>query len=252
MSERRSKFFGLIIFLVLIVGFSYLMITGSNANHKEVYTQIEVSENSLLPANEYLRYVGLSDPREYDDLTLLEVKTKIEKHPYMRKAEVEFDGINTILVEVQEKEIKAVLLQKNELKLITSDLETLPLFPPTSMKDLPVISNLSSNGKNSYRSEDLEFAFRIIDAISLSDTNVRKNLAEINLRKGGDVILTFTGLQFPVLFGKNDEIRKALLLKSLWQQLIEQENIYEKTEYLDLRYKNKVFIGKRKTELANG
>ena len=120
------------------------------------------------------------------------------------------------------------------------------------MKDLPVISNLSSNGKNSYRSEDLEFAFRIIDAISLSDTNVRKNLAEINLRKGGDVILTFTGLQFPVLFGKNDEIRKALLLKSLWQQLIEQENIYEKTEYLDLRYKNKVFIGKRKTELANG
>ena len=252
MSERRSKFFGLIIFLVLIVGFSYLMITGSKANHREVYTQIEVSENSLLPANEYLRYVGLSDPREYDDLTLLEVKTKIEKHPYMRKAEVEFDGINTILVEVQEKEIKAVLLQKNELKLITSDLETLPLFPPTSMKDLPVISNLSSNGKNSYRSEDLEFAFRIIDAISLSDTNVRKNLAEINLRKGGDVILTFTGLQFPVLFGKNDEIRKALLLKSLWQQLIEQENIYEKTEYLDLRYKNKVFIGKRKTELANG
>jgi cell division protein FtsQ len=228
------------------------MITGSNANHKEVYTQIEVSENSLLPAKEYLRYVGLSDARKYDDLTLLEVKTKIEKHPYMRKAEVEFDGINTILVEVQEKEIKAVLLQKNELKLITSDLETLPLFPPTSMKDLPVISNLSSNGKNSYRSEDLEFAFRIIDAISLSDTNVRKNLAEINLRKGGDVILTFTGLQFPVLFGKNDEIRKALLLKSLWQQLIEQENIYEKTEYLDLRYKNKVFIGKRKTELANG
>ena len=252
MSERRSKFFGLIVFLVLIIGFSYLMITGSKANHREVYTQIEVSENSLLPANEYLRYVGLSDPREYDDLTLLEVKTKIEKHPYMRKAEVEFDGINTILVEVQEKEIKAVLLQKNELKLITSDLETLPLFPPTSMKDLPVISNLSSNGKNSYRSEDLEFAFRIIDAISLSDTNVRKNLAEINLRKGGDVILTFTGLQFPVLFGKNDEIRKALLLKSLWQQLIEQENIYEKTEYLDLRYKNKVFIGKRKTELANG
>ena len=252
MSERRSKFFGLIIFLVLIVGFSYLMITGSKANHREVYTQIEVSENSLLPAKEYLRYVGLSDARKYDDLTLLEVKTKIEKHPYMRKAEVEFDGINTILVEVQEKEIKAVLLQKNELKLITSDLETLPLFPPTSMKDLPVISNLSSNGKNSYRSEDLEFAFRIIDAISLSDTNVRKNLAEINLRKGGDVILTFTGLQFPVLFGKNDEIRKALLLKSLWQQLIEQENIYEKTEYLDLRYKNKVFIGKRKTELANG
>lgn len=252
MSERRSKFFGLVVFLALIIGFSYLMITGSKVNHKEVYTQIEITENTLLPAKEYLRYAGLSDSKKYSELTLLEVKTKIEKHPYLRKAEVEFDGINTILVEVQEKEIKAVLLQKNELKLITSDSETLPLFPPTAMKDLPMISNLSLNGKNSFSEEDIRFAFRIIDAISLSDTNVRKNLAEINLRKGGDVILTFTGLQFPVLFGKNDEVRKALILKNLWPELKDDENVYERTEYLDLRYKNKVFIGKRKTELANG
>ncbi len=232
MSERRSKFFGLIVFLVLIIGFSYLMITGSKASHKEVYNQIEVTENTLLPAKEYLRYAGLSDSTKYENLTLLEVKTRIEKHPYLRKAEVEFDGVNKILVEVQEKEIKAALLQKNELKLITSDLETLPLFPPSVIKDLPVISNLSMNGKNSYDDKDIEFAFRIIDAISLSDTNVRKNLAEINLRKGGDVILTFTGFRFPILFGKNDEVRKALILKSLWQQLYNEENINENNRVL--------------------
>lgn len=111
---------------------------------------------------------------------------------------------------------------------------------------MPVITNLNLNG-NFYREEDIEFAFRIIDAISLSDTNVRKNLAEINLRKGGDVILTFTGWQFPVLFGKNDEVLKALILKNLWQELNNDINSIEKTEYLDLRYKNKVYIGKRKT-----
>jgi cell division septal protein FtsQ len=252
LSERRSKFFGLVVFIVLIVGFSYLMITGSKANHKEVYTQIKITENTLLPADEYLRYAGLSDSKKYGELTLLEVKTKIEKHPYLRKAEVEFDGINTILVEVQEKEIKAVLLQKNELMLITSDSETLPLFPPTAINDLPMISNLSPNGKKSFSDEEIESAFRIIDAISLSDTNVRKNLAEINLRKGGDVILTFTGLQYPVLFGKSNEIRKALILKELWQDLNDGANSSEKPEYLDLRYNNKVFIGKRKTQLTNG
>ena len=252
MSERRSKFFGLVVFLVLIIGFSYLMITGSKANHKEVYNQIEVTENTLLPAKEYLRYAGLSDSTKYEDLTLLEVKTRIEKHPYLRKAEVEFDGVNTILVEVQEKEIKATLLQKNELKLLTSDLETLPLFPPAAINDLPVISNLNISGKNSYSEENILFAFRIIDAISMSDTTVRKNLAEINLRKGGDVILTFTGFKFPVLFGKSDEVKKALILKNIWQELSDEENLNGSTEYLDLRYKNKVFIGKRKTELVSG
>ena len=252
MSERKSKFFGLIVFLVLIIGFSYLMITGSKANHKEVYNQIIVSENSLLPAEEYLRYAGLSDSTKYGNLTLLDVKTRIEKHPYMRKAEVEFDGVSTILVEVQEKEIKAVLLQKNELKLVTRDLETLPLFPPTEIKDFPVISNISFNNKNIYDNNNLEFAFRIIDAISLSDTNVRQNLAEINLRNGGDAILTFTGLSCPVLFGKSDEVKKSLILKNLWYDLENDQNSFGNVEYIDLRYKNKVFIGKRKTELANG
>jgi len=252
LSERRSKFFGLVVFLVLIIGFSYLMITGSKASHKQVYNQIEITENTLLPAKEYLRYAGLSDSTKYEDLTLLEVKTRIEKHPYLRKAEVEFDGVNKILVEVQEKEIKAALLQKNELKLITSDLETLPLFPPSKIKDLPVISNMGAAGKNENSLQNMEFAFRIIDAISMSDTNVRKHLAEINLRKSGDAILTFTGFKFPVLFGRSDEVKKALILKNLWQQLFNEEIINGNTEYLDLRYKNKVFIGKRKTELISG
>jgi len=250
LSERKSKFFGLIVFLVLIIGFSYLMITGSKANQKEVYNRILISENKLLPAQEYLRYAGLNDSTEYEHLTLIEVKSKIEEHPYLRKAEVEFDGVNTILVEIQEKEIKAVLLQKNELMLLTSDYETLPLFPPTEIGELPVISNLNVKAKNSFEKQDMELAFKIIDAINASDTNVRKNLAEINLRKGGDAILTFTGLKFPVLFGKGDAVEKSLIIKDLWPELIGNSN--EKTEYLDLRYKNKVFVGKRKTELKNG
>ena len=252
MSERRSKFFGLILFLILIFGFSYLMITGSKVSHKEFYNQITISENNLLPEEEYLRYSGLNNSQEYDNLTLIDVKTRIEKHPYLRKAEVEFDGISTILVEVEEKEIKAALLQKNEIKLITSDFEMLPLFPPLSIEELPVISNMSFKGKSSFDMDDMIYAFRIIDAISCSDTIVSKNLAEINLRKGGDAVLTFTGLQFPVLFGKSDEVKKALILKDLWQQFTENPITLNNTEYIDLRYKNKIFIGKRKTELAGG
>jgi len=252
MSERRSKFFGLLVFIVLIIGFSYLMITGSKASHKEDYNQIEIIDNKLLPAEEYLRYSGLSDTTKYEGLTLLEVKTRIEKHPYLRKAEVEFDGVNKILVEVQEKEIKAVLLQKNELQLITSDLETLPLFPPSAIKDLPVISNMNAVNKKSFNENEMRSVFRIIDAISMCDTNMIKNLAEINLRKSGDVILTFTGFTFPVLFGRNDEVKKALVMRDIWQQLLSDENINSRTEYLDLRYKNKAFIGKRKSELVSG
>ena len=88
MSERRSKLFGLFVFIMLTFGFVYLMITGSKANVKEVYNQIELTGNMLLPASEYLHYAGLSDSTKYNELTLLDVKNRFEKHPYMRKAEV--------------------------------------------------------------------------------------------------------------------------------------------------------------------
>jgi cell division protein FtsQ len=228
------------------------MTTGSSTNVKIDYKQIELTGNELLPAGEYLRFARLSDSKKYNGLTLLEVKTRLEKHPYLRKAEVEFDGINTILVEVKEKEIKAVLLQKNALKMVTDDKEILPLFPPTNIKELPLISNVKLNGKQSYNDANLDFAFRIIDAISLSDTNVRKNLAEINLRNGKDVILTFTGLNCPVLFGKCGEVKKALMLKELWLKKMSDEDYSSEIEYIDLRYTNKIFIGKRNTESISG
>lgn len=248
MKERRSKLFGLLVFLMLTFGFVYLMITGSKANVKEVYNKIEITGNNLLAENEYLRMTGLIDSTEYPELTLLDVKTKIEKHPYLRKAEVEFDGINKILVEVEEHNIKAVLLQKNKLKLITDVFEILPLFPPTDIKDFPVISNLNGNEKDSLNYRYLKSAFRVIDALSITDEDIRESLAEINIRRGGEMILTFTGLKYPVLFGKSNEVKKALILKDLWPEFTDDYNI----EYVDLRYNNQVFLGKRKSELADG
>jgi cell division protein FtsQ len=246
--ERRSKLFGLLVFLMLTFGFVYLMITGSKANVKEIYNQIEINGNKLLSADDYLQMTGLNDSTEYSELTLLDVKTKIEKHPYLRKAEVEFDGVNKILVEVEEHNIKAVLLQKNKLKLITSNFELLPLFPPTDIKDFPVISNLNGSEKYSVNNQHLQFAFGIIDAFSLSDENLRTSLAEINIRRGGDVILTFAGLKFPILFGKNNQAKKALILKNLWPDIVDDDDI----EYVDFRFNNQVFIGNRKSELADG
>jgi hypothetical protein len=46
-------------------------------------------------------------------------------------------------------------------------------------------------------------------------------------------------------------VRKVLILKDLWSRLVSDGKINSTTEYVDLRYKDKVFIGKRKTELIN-
>jgi hypothetical protein len=71
-----------------------------------------------------------------------------------------------------------------------------------------------------------------------------ESLAEINLRHGGDILVMFAGLKFPIVFGKNNETKKILALQNIWNSLLKKKNSTFDMEYIDLRYKNKIFIGK--------
>ena len=117
---------------------------------------------------------------------------------------------------------------------------------------LPIISHLKKANQESLSKTDVREAFKIIDAVRLIDNNMYESLAEINLRNGGDILILFTGLQFPIVFGKNYEAKKILTLKNIWYSLLKEKKANFTIEYIDLRYKNKIFIGKRKPNLLTG
>jgi len=217
---------------------------------KDHYKLIRISGNILLNKDEYLRYTGLSDSTKYAVLTLADVKSKLENHPYIIKAEVGFDGINGINAELIEKEPKALILKNNKFNFITKAGELLPVINQNMVAGYPIISNLKKDRKNSLNSGELKSAFRIIDVIKSVDKSMYASLAEINLRNGGDILLMFSGFPFPVIFGKKNEARKILALKTIRDELLKHNGKIFSIEYIDLRYKNKIFIGERKiTEL---
>jgi len=253
MKDRLSKIFGLVIFLFFIGSILYLNLFGGEADEKDIYEVIEVNRNSLLPAEDYLLFTELNDSIKQSDLTLSEVKVRFEEHPYVVKADVKFDGINKIVVNIKEKELKAVLLSGDQPGLITEDYKLVPLLKNTSFSELSVISHLKTDsdetGTNNPENEELAQAFKIIDAIKISDENFYKDLDEINLRYGRDIILTFSGLDCSVIFGRGNEAKKIINLHALWEKMKEENNLFKESEYIDLRYQNKIFIGMRiKTE----
>jgi cell division septal protein FtsQ len=255
LKERLSKIFSLLFFFTLTGGIFYLIITGTDSRPKDVYRSIEIVGCNFLSAKDYLRYAELNDTSSYSDLTLAEVKARLQKHPYIAKVEVKFDGVDKIISEVKEKSIKAVLLNRNRFKLITEEYEVLPLYSNASIAGLPVISNVRKLSKDSFNEEELQSAFKIIDALKLVDESneslMYQNLAEINLRNGGDALLTFTGFSFPVVFGKGNEARKILSLSKIWNNVLNGKESFNNIGYIDLRYRNKIFIGKKEsTEIA--
>jgi len=256
MGERVSKITALLVFVLvagLLAAVNFLIV---QKNTGDVYRHIRITGNNLLPSESYLEFCVLSDPDDYSELEIASVKRRFEEHPYVAKADVKFDGVDCIDVNLFEKEIKATLLLNNNLKMISSDFEVLPVFAKTIIHNVPIISHLkikpSGNSTEIRNIPGIVQSFKIIDAVELSDHELYEKLSEINLMNGGNIVLTFKGIKCPVVFGRNDEAQKIYALSRLIVQSSVNENLFKNLDYIDLRYSNKIFLGKKESENIKG
>jgi cell division septal protein FtsQ len=247
MSEKRGKILGTIVTVVLILSLLYLIFFVVEKKGEDNIERIEVTGNKLLHENDYLAFAKLKNPSEVEALTLPVIKDRLEKHPYVENAEVELSGNKKTKVLLKEKGIKAVVLIEPEPYFLTEDFQILPMFINTRFIDVPVISNpghfKNPRPLNYIRTEGLVQAFKIIDAIKMTNRKISSSLSEINLRNGGDIIITFSGLKAPVIFGKNGAAKKIVYLEMLWDKILEGKGLVEYSNYVDLRFANEIFIG---------
>ncbi len=208
---------------------------------------IELTGNNLLSAKDYLAFARLDNASEIKSITLPVVKDRLEKHPYTDQVDVEYNGENKINVVLKEKKIKAVLLTGTEPLFITDNFFVLPLLPNTRFIDLPIISNPEEVNKikpqTKVNNNSITNAFKIIDAAKLTNKEIFKKLSEVNLRNGGDIILTFSGMKPPVIFGKGEEAKKMVYFELVSKGSIGGKSLMEESDYIDLRFANEIYVG---------
>lgn len=246
-SETRSKILGLFLFIILVGWILYLSFSTEKRGLNEQIKEIKITGNSLLNENDYLSFAKLNNVRAYENITLHDIKSRIENHPYIQRADVEFSGNNQVHINLIEKKIKAVLVNDNEIFLSSDEFEILPLFPDTRISNLPMISNLD-NDKLLKRNETLMTpglieAYKIIDTADLTDKDLSKNLSEINLRNGGDIILLFSGIKPPVILGKGNTAKKLVSFDQLLLGDNGENEMVMNSSYIDLRFNNEIFLG---------
>jgi cell division protein FtsQ len=235
MKEKFGTFVGVMLLAAIFCGILYLTLFRGDSE-REVYTEIKMIGNHILPEIDYLVNSNLNDVKELSKLSLQEIKSRIENHPYLLNAEVHSDGNGAVIIKVYEKEIIAVLLAVSGPYLITERFDLISMNVNSDISNLPVISNVSlteedinnSNVKNS----QLICAFKIIDSAKFVGDKMYNDLAEINLRDGGDVILKFSGVGFPVILGKGSEGEKILFLSCIWNGIKNQGELDFRIKYL--------------------
>ena len=249
MKKDFGKIFGVVLLIVMVLSILYLSLFKYSEKGKEEIKMIKLYGNNLLSSEIYLRFADLDQSFVYDDLNLNIIKKRFEEHPYVAKAEVKSDGLGNVDVKIVEKDIYAVLLSRSEPYFLTNDFELLKIHQYTTYSDIPVISNFKVTEKLApskvYKTEDIVDAFRIIDAAKITDIELSKKLSEINLKNGGDVVLTFSGINYPIVFGRGNEAKKMIYLSLVWERISNLKASYQNTEYIDLRFSNEAYIGSK-------
>lgn len=255
MKEKIGIILGVMLFAVIIGGMIYVNVVNEKTD-REIVSEIILEGNKTLSGNDFLIGSDLNKVSEYPELTLQEIKSRITEHPYVAKAEVQVDGVGRVDIKIVEKNFMAVLLMKSDPFLITENFQLIKLKRNSDISKLPVISNVNinrkSNEQESTRSDELIRAFNIINAAKIVNDEMYKDLTEINLRHGGDVILRFSGISYPVIFGKGSEGKKVVILSSIWKGLNKKDKLFKKSSYVDLRFNNEIFIGKPVNTETNG
>jgi cell division protein FtsQ len=248
MNESRGKILGLIFFVFLIFLLGFLIMNSKKDTKKNIVT-IEIVGNKLLSEKDYLSQSKLNNKKEYNNLTLRVVKDRIQKHPYVEKADVEYYSDNVVKISLTEKIMEAILVNNSNPCFVSSDFDLLPIMPKTKLADLPVITNPDQSDKlklfTYIKDDDVINGMEIIDAAKMENNKFFKYLSEINLRNGGDIVLSLSGSKCPIIFGKDNVAEKIVYLQNVLGYLIANNSIAG-TSYIDLRFADNVFLGENK------
>lgn len=248
MSQTKSKIIGLIIFLIIISTLFFVALMPVKQNVGKHVKSINLSGNHLLPQGSYLSFAKLNDTQNSIEITLPILKDRLEKHPFVSSAEVEISEYNNAQVYVHEKSLVAIVICDDQTFLLSDEMQLLPLFSNTIFIDLPIINNPTYGRK--YRaleflqSKEIIEAYEILYAIKSSNEEMFKNLSEINLNRGEDITLTFSGVHPIIKFGRGNIPKKILSLNSIWVEIKNAGNDLSQSEYVDLRFTNQIYLGK--------
>lgn len=208
---------------------------------------IELNGDVHMKKDQYFKFANLDNPGEYGKLTLSLIKDRLEKHPYVKYAEVKYDGQNKVTVNIFEKTFDAILITEGRQYFITDKLEVIPFLPFTNKVNYPVVSNPLmekdlSNIKYVAKESDIITGLKILTTLKLVNPELYEEVSEVDLRKGKDIVMFFSTLDYPVVVGRNNEIKKTIYLNSLWSYLKGKE-VNNYMNYIDLRYSEHVYLG---------
>jgi cell division protein FtsQ len=150
-------------------------------------------------------------------INLPELKSSLEKHPWIRSVDLEKHFPHTLMIKVEKEEPKAIVAM-DRLYYLSPSSKVFKALDPGDETDLPVITGVS--GKEEDKQKLLSMAVEILKALEKQkEPWSAKNLSEVHIRKDGDAILYFSHFPGSVKIRGSDFAAKLDDLKKIVEHL---------------------------------
>ena len=243
--NSKIKIGSLLSFSIMLIIVAALAIT-INVKKDTTITKIEMKGNNHLEKESYFSFANLEDENEWSNLTPGIIKDRLEKHPYIKRVDALFEN-GELKIDIVERNFIALLMNGEKEYLITENSTLIPKLKGSLNIDYPIISEPAKSKIikpfiNGEKNSDVKIGLKILYALKLADISLANNLSEIDLRDGKDILMQFANLDIPVIIGRGNEIKKILMLGELVNNYT---NLHRSSEfdYIDLRYKNFIYLG---------
>jgi cell division protein FtsQ len=242
---KKQKIFNLIIMIGIISSLIYLSFYLNGSSNQKIEI-ISFEGNIHLTKEQYFEFSNLTDRNLYSNLSLQIIKDRLEKHPYVENASVVYDGNGKVSIEIEEKDFESIVLLENQQFVLTDKLQILPVLQKTQKIDYPIISNPNwQNVKelHSARSnKDVVIASKIISGIKLLNPELYDALSSVEMQNGGEIILYFSSMDYPVVLGRGSEIKKLVYFNELWT-FLKGKQLNGIMNQIDLRFSGHIYLG---------
>ncbi|MBE2280943.1 MAG: hypothetical protein IAE91_11170 [Ignavibacteriaceae bacterium] len=246
MAAKRSKIYPALIIMVIFTGlFIYLGIYDSKKIAAQGLTEINFVGNNLLDQSEYINFV-YSSKDSGTIFTAAEFRESLLKHQYVVDVSIKQSPDGSAKVSVKEKEPEALLKLKDSFYLITQSKELIPVLNGLKSMNYPVVDNFridSIDHNDISKNQDIYSAYKIINAAKILNRKLLNDISGIDLRLGGDIVISITGFKPFVIFGREDTARKIVYLNKLYSERDRLTQSLAKANYIDIRYKKSIFLG---------
>jgi cell division protein FtsQ len=191
-------------------------------------------------------------------INLSEVKSRLEKEPWVKRVEIRRILPSDLVIYVQERTPAAIVEFHDDLMITDQDGIMLDRYDPKYGKlDVPVFKGVKGEDEENYRlyqeenSERIRHGLQMLAEIESGSPQESKRISEVDISDPDNLKVLLVDDTAEVLLGEKDYQKRFSSLMENMKQYRELKNQYTEIESIDLSVEGKIIYRPRRTGTGN-